>query len=81
MNSNVNVNEQTEVEGLMLRIMMLSIEIERKDTIIRELIDLAPGEEMRRVIEELKMKCNKYEIEVKTLTETISMLKENISSI
>jgi hypothetical protein len=47
-NSNVShSNKQGESEGeegLMVRLLMLSIEIDRKDNIIRELLDLASGE-------------------------------------
>ena len=59
--------EQGDSEQLIMRILMLSIEIDRKDTIIRELLELVSGDESRRVIEELNIKCTKYEMEVKTL--------------
>jgi hypothetical protein len=68
-------------EQLMMRVLMLSIEIDRKDSIVRELLELVSNDESRRVIDELNIKCSKYEIEVKSLRETITMLKENISSI
>ena len=64
-----------------MRQLLLSIELDRKDTIIRELLELVEGDDSRRVIEELNIKCSRYELEVKSLRETISMLKENISSI
>ena len=63
----------------MIRLLMLSIEIDRKDNIIRQLLELVAGDDSRRVIEEWSHKCGKYEVQVKTLAETINMLKENIS--
>lgn len=64
-----------------MRILMLSIEIDRKDTIIRELLEQASGEDSRRIIEELTLRCNKYEVEKNNLHEQIHILNDNISSI
>jgi hypothetical protein len=60
---------------------MLSIEIDRKDTIIRELLMATNNNQYEIEIEQFSMRCQKYEVEIKTLNETIQMLKENISVI
>lgn len=43
--------EQGESEQLMMRLLMLSIEIDRKDQIIRELMEIVQNEDSRRMIE------------------------------
>lgn len=42
--------EQGEPEQLMMRLLMLSIEIDRKDQIIRELMEIVQSEDSRRII-------------------------------
>jgi hypothetical protein len=60
---------------------MLSIEIDRKDTIIRELLMASNNNHFEIQLEEMQMRCQRYELEIKSLTETVQMLKENLSLI
>lgn len=50
---------------------MLAIEIDRKDTIIRELMMAASNSEHEIAYEEMRMVNEKYLMEIKTLRETI----------
>ena len=43
--------ENADPEQLMMKFLLLSIEFDRKDTIIRELQQLIEGDESRRIIE------------------------------
>ena len=54
--------ENADPEQLMMKFLLLSIEFDRKDTIIRELQQLIEGDESRRIIEELSIRCSKYEM-------------------
>ena len=54
--------ENADTEQLMMKFLLLSIEFDRKDTIIRELQQLIEGDESRRIIEELSIRCSKYEM-------------------
>ena len=54
--------DTADTEQLMMKFLLLSIEIDRKDTIIRELQQLVEGDESRRIIEELSIRCTKYEM-------------------
>lgn len=64
-----------------MKILLLSIEIDRKDSIIRELLEIVEGDESRRTIEELNIRITKFESETRELHQINAMLKENISSI
>jgi hypothetical protein len=45
-----------------VRLLMLSIEIDRKDTIIRELLMATNNSHFEIQIEEMQMQCQKYQI-------------------
>lgn len=58
---------------------MLSIEIDRKDNIIRELLMASSNNHYEIQLEEMQMQCQRYQLEIKSLTETVQMLKENLT--
>ncbi len=58
---------------------MLSIEIDRKDTIIRELLMASNNNHYELQLEEMQMQAQRYQLEIKSLSETVQMLKENLS--
>lgn len=62
-----------------MRLLLISIELDRKDHIIRELLAAANSQDSS-AIEEIGRRCQHYEMEVKTLNETVAMLKENIAA-
>jgi hypothetical protein len=62
-----------------VRLLMLSIEIDRKDTIIRELLMASSNNHYEIQLEEMQMQCQRYQVEIKSLTETVQMLKENLT--
>jgi hypothetical protein len=70
-----------DAQDLITRLLMLSIELERKDCIIRELLITASNDESHQIVNQLSDKCHHYEREIQTLTQTIAMLKDNIRDI